>query len=73
MALTLKIWYDKEADFLEVIFSDKAGYMRETDHDGIMERIDEEGNILGFSVMQVSHLSTEKPLIAELVGKVQGG
>ncbi|MCT7979975.1 DUF2283 domain-containing protein [Laspinema olomoucense] len=72
MALNLRIWYDKEADFLEVIFSDKAGYMRETDNDCIMERVDEEGNILGFSVMQVSHLSTEKPLIAELVGKVQG-
>ena len=33
MATTVKIWYDKEGDFLEVLFSEKAGYMRATDND----------------------------------------
>jgi len=38
MAATVKLWYDKEGDYLEVLFSDKPGYLRETDNDAIMER-----------------------------------
>lgn len=66
MAQKVKIWYDAEGDFLEVLFSDKPGYMRETDNDAVMERVDEQGNILGFSVMRVSEIEKEKPLVAEL-------
>jgi uncharacterized protein YuzE len=52
----LKIWYDPEGDYLEVIFEQKAGYFRETANDQVMEKVDEEGNILGFSVLKVSAL-----------------
>ena len=69
MAQKIKIWFDREGDFLEVLFSDKAGYMRETDHVAIMERVDEKGNILGFSIMQVSQLTSNEPLMAELTSK----
>ncbi|MEB3283229.1 MAG: DUF2283 domain-containing protein [Lyngbya sp.] len=71
MASTVKIWYDKEGDFLEVLFSDKPGYMRETDNDAIMERVDQDGNLLGFSVLAVSRLSADKPLIAELIASLK--
>jgi hypothetical protein len=67
MAQQVKVWFDAEGDFLEVRFSDKAGFMRETPHDAVMERVDEEGNILGFSILQVSRLAKEKPLVADLV------
>jgi hypothetical protein len=67
MASTVKIWFDKEGDYLEVLFSDKPGYMRETDNDAVMERVDEEGNLLGFSVLGVSNLDSEKPLVAEFI------
>ena len=73
MASTVKIWYDKEGDFLEVLFSDKPGYMRETDNDAIMERVDEKGNLLGFSVLAVSRLATDKPIVAEFVANVEKG
>lgn len=69
--MTLKIWYDKEGDFMEVLFSARPAYMRETDNDAIMERVDEEGNLLGFSVLGVSNLATEKPLVTQLVANVQ--
>jgi hypothetical protein len=39
MAQSVKIWFDPEADFLEVLFSDAPGYLRETDHDAILERV----------------------------------
>jgi uncharacterized protein YuzE len=67
MADKVKIWFDAEGDFLEVRFSDKAGFMRETNNDAVMERVDEKGNILGFSIMQVSRLAKEKPLEADLI------
>ena len=57
----LKIWYDAEGDFLEVIFDQRAGYFRETESDQVMEKVDEEGNVLGFSVLRVSAMK-EKPL-----------
>jgi hypothetical protein len=66
MAQQVKVWFDAEGDFLEVRFSDKPGFMRETKNDAVMERVDEEGNILGFSIMQVSRLARQKPLVAEL-------
>jgi len=67
MAEHVKIWFDVEGDFLEVLFSDRAGFMRETSNDAVMERVDEQGNILGFTVMQVSRLAKDKPLFADLV------
>ena len=50
------IWYDPEGDYLEVIFDQKPGYFRETASDQVMEKVDEAGNILGFSVLKVSSL-----------------
>jgi uncharacterized protein YuzE len=69
MAERVKVWFDPEADFLEVIFSDAPGYMQETENDAVMERVDLEGNLLGFSIMAVSQLAKSKPLIAELLSR----
>lgn len=68
MAQPITVWFDPEGDFLEVKFSNVAGYMRETDHDAVMERVDIEGNVIGFSILNVSHLSQNHPLIAKLTG-----
>ena len=67
MADKVKVWFDAEGDFLEVRFSDAAGYMKETDHDAVMERLDEQGRVIGFSILQVSALAGQKPLVAELL------
>ncbi|MEW6746703.1 MAG: DUF2283 domain-containing protein [Planctomycetota bacterium] len=58
---TVKIWYDPEGDYLEVSFDQKPGYFRETPNDQVMEKVDEQGNVLGFSVLRVTALK-EKPL-----------
>ena len=67
MANKLKVWFDPEADFLEVRFSDAAGYEKETNHDAVMERVDAQGHVIGFSIMGVSKFSRDKPLEADLV------
>jgi len=50
----LKIWYDPEGDYLEVMFDQKEGYFRETSSDQVMEKVDAAGNVIGFSVLKVS-------------------
>lgn len=55
-AKKLKIWYDREADYLEVLFDQREGYFRETDNDQVMEKVDANGNVLGFSILKVSAL-----------------
>jgi ribosomal protein S11 len=66
MANKVKVWFDAEADFLEVRFSDLAGYEKATSNDALMERIDEQGNVIGFSILGVSRFKKDKPLIADL-------
>jgi len=47
MADKIKVWFDAEADYLEVRFSDAAGYAKETAHDAVMERVDAAGQAPG--------------------------
>ena len=69
MGKEIKIWYDEEGDYLEVLFERKKGYFRETENDAVMEKVDEEGNIIGFSVLKVSALK-KKPLSIALKSHV---
>ena len=64
----IKVWYDSEGDYLEVLFKRKAGYFRETQNDAVMQKVDKEGDIIGFSILKVSALKgkKEKPLSASL-------
>jgi hypothetical protein len=66
MADKVTVWFDAEADYLEVQFKCVPGYMKETAHDALLERVDGEGNVIGFSVLGVSRFTKEKPLQADL-------
>ena len=66
MADKVKVWFDPEGDSLEVQFRDAPGYMRETANDAVMERVDQQGRILGFSILGVSRFRKERPLEVEL-------
>jgi len=66
MADKVKVWFDAEADYLEVRFSDAAGHMKETQHDAVMERVDAKGRVIGFSILGVSRFKKDKPLEADL-------
>ena len=67
MADKLRVWFDAEADFLEVRFSEAPGYEKETNNDAVMERVDAQGRVIGFSIMGVSQFKKGKPLEADLV------
>jgi len=49
----MRVWYDKEGDFLEVTFRDAKGYMRDLGDD-IFERVDEQGTVVGFAIFNFS-------------------
>ena len=67
MADKIKVWFDAEADYLEVRFSEAAGHMQETKQAAVMERVDAQGQIIGFSIMGVSRFKKDKPLETDLV------
>jgi hypothetical protein len=48
MGEEVRVWYDPEGDYLEVLSARKKGYFRETDHDAVMEKVDEDGSIIFF-------------------------
>ena len=66
MAEKIRVRFDAEADFLEVRFSAAAGYEKETKYDAMMERVDKDGRVIGFSILGVSRFKRDKPLEAEL-------
>ena len=65
---TVTVWYDEAGDYLEVLFAHKRGYFRETDNDAVMEKVDESGRVIGFSILKVRELKDEPPLAITLRG-----
>ena len=66
MARDITVWYDPEADYLEVLFEKRKGTFRETDHDAVMEKVDADGHVIGFSILRVSALEATHPLSVTL-------
>ena len=66
MEKEVKVWYDKEGDYLEVLFERKAGYFKETENDAVMEKVDNKGKVIGFSILKVSSLKGQEPISISL-------
>ena len=49
----VKVWYDREGDYLEVIFEDAPATLEEVNED-VFERRTPEGRVIGFAVFNVS-------------------
>jgi hypothetical protein len=58
----LTLWYDKEGDYLEVLFNeDEPGTFEETAHDQVMVRLNLRNEVIGFSILSLSKL--EEPYL----------
>lgn len=64
---SVKIYFDAEADLLEVSFTEGVGFLQETDHDAVMHRVDGEGNLLGFLVFNVGQSLVKRELMTEQI------
>jgi len=45
----MRVWFDREGDYLEIVFTQAKGYFREIDDD-IYERVDKQGKLIGFAI-----------------------
>jgi uncharacterized protein YuzE len=52
----IKIYFDKEADYLEILFETAEGIFQETENDSVMKKVDGDGNLIGFYILNVSKL-----------------
>ncbi len=66
MGKEITVWFDIEGDYLEGNFERRKGYFRETENDAVMEKVDEEGTVIGFSILRVSALKERKPISVPL-------
>lgn len=55
----LKVWYDQEGDYLEVIFEDAPATLEEIGDD-IFERRTPDGRVVGLAVFNVSKHDRDK-------------
>jgi uncharacterized protein YuzE len=58
MASMMRIWYDQEGDTLEITFRDAKGYFNEIAED-VYERVDSEGNLIGYMLLNVTQHERE--------------
>jgi hypothetical protein len=63
----IKIYFDREADYLEILFEIRGGIFQETENDSVIKKVD--GNVIGFSILNVSKLDGNSP---ELILKISG-
>ena len=66
MAEAITVWYDKEGDFLEVLFEKTKGFFKETANDAVMEKVSQDGRVIGFSILKISQLKEQQPLSVAL-------
>ncbi len=49
----LKVWYDHEGDYLEIVFDDAPAAMEEIEDD-VFERRTPDGRVVGIAILNVS-------------------
>ena len=65
---SIKLWYDSEADFLEVVLEKGKGVAYDTEDERVEVRIDEDGRVLSFHVLGLKSTS-DSPLNIEVKPK----
>ena len=62
--------YDHEGDMLEVLWAFREGYFTPTDDDRILKRLDDDGEVIGFLIHDMSALTEPSPVEFELESEV---
>ena len=58
--------YDHEGDMLEVLWAFREGYFTPTDDERILKRLDDDGEVIGFLIHEMSTLNEPSPVEFEL-------
>ena len=58
--------YDHEGDMLEVLWAFREGYFTSTDDERILKRLDDDGEVIGFLIHEMSTITEPSPVEFEL-------
>ena len=58
----VSVWYDEEGDMLEVLWAFREGYFTPTDDERILKRLDDDGEVIGFLIHEMSTLKQSSPV-----------
>ena len=61
--------YDHEGDMLEVLWAFREGYFSPTDDERILKRLDDDGEVIGFLIHEMSTLKEPSPVEFELASE----
>ena len=61
--------YDHEGDMLEVLWAYREGYFTPTDDERVLKRLDDDGEVIGFLIHEMSTLREPSPVEFELVSE----
>ena len=61
--------YDDEGDMLEVLWAFREGYFTPTDDERILKRLDDDGEVIGFLIHEMSTLKQSEPIEFELASE----
>ena len=61
--------YDHEGDMLEVLWAFREGYFTPTDDERILKRLDDNGEVIGFLIQEMSTLNEPSPVEFELASE----
>ena len=62
--------YDHQGDMLEVLWALREGYFTPTGDDRILKRLDDDGEVIGFLIHEMSTLDQANPVEFELESEV---
>ena len=62
--------YDDDGDMLEVLWGFREGYFTPTDDERILKRLDDDGEVIGFLIHEMSTLKHPSPVEFELASEV---
>ena len=62
----VSVWYDDEGDMLEALWAFEPGYFTPTDDERVMKRLDDDGQVIGFLIHDVSSLKKSGPVELDL-------
>ena len=65
--------YDHEGDMLEVLWALREGYFTSTGDDRILKRLDDDGEVIGFLIHEMSTLDEANPVEFELESEAPAG
>ncbi len=65
----VSVWYDDDGDMLEVLWAFREGYFSPTGDERILKRMNDDGEVIGFLIHDVSTLKQPGPLEFELTSE----